>query len=173
MAAPHVSGTAALIFGKYPSLSAAGVRDALLRGVDRKSSLAGKTVSGGRLNARRALEAARKLVPTLDLSGPKRQRAAGTGSVAVYARCSQTCALVATGRLSFGGAARALGLKKVARSAGAGKRKKLILTLPRKVRATAKRALARGKHVIATVKVTATARRGNSMRARRAITLRR
>jgi subtilisin family serine protease len=173
MAAPHVSGTAALIFGKYPTLGAAGVKDALVRGVDRKPSLSGKTSSGGRLNARRALDLAGKLVPTLDLSGQTRQRGAGKGSVVVYARCSQTCALVATGRLSVSGSASVLGLKKIARSAAAGRRKKLVLTFPRRARATARRALASRKRVTARVNVIATDRRGNSIRAKRAIKLKR
>jgi len=166
-----VSGAAALIFAKYPSLGAAGVKDAILNGAEHKSSFAGKTVTGGRLNARMALDAASKLAPKLTLSGPTRQRAVGKGSIVVYARCTQTCALVASGGLSISGSARGIGLKKVARSAAGGKRKKLVLKLPRRAQATAKRALARHRRVFAKVSVIATDRDGYSIRGRRKVRL--
>ena len=54
-AAPHVAGVAALVKSKYPSLTDEGIKARILRGVDRKPGLSGKTVSGGRLNAARAL----------------------------------------------------------------------------------------------------------------------
>jgi thermitase len=56
MAAPHVSGTAVLMLSLDPSLSAAELKRRLLASVDRVPALAGKTVSGGRLNAGRALD---------------------------------------------------------------------------------------------------------------------
>ena len=55
MAAPHVAGAAALVLARSPGASVAEVRSALLGGVDLKPSLAGKTVTGGRLNAHRAV----------------------------------------------------------------------------------------------------------------------
>jgi subtilisin family serine protease len=57
MAAPHVAGVAALIWARAPWASVADVRWALLSSVDRIDALTGATVTGGRLNARRALEA--------------------------------------------------------------------------------------------------------------------
>jgi subtilisin family serine protease len=51
MAAPHVAGAAALAFAHRVGGTTASVRAALLGGVDRVSSLAGRTVTGGRLNA--------------------------------------------------------------------------------------------------------------------------
>jgi subtilisin family serine protease len=57
MAAPHVAGVAALIWARAPWASVADVRWALLSSVDRIDALSGTTVTGGRLNARRALEA--------------------------------------------------------------------------------------------------------------------
>jgi len=54
MAAPHVSGAAALLWGAYPDASPVRVREALLAGADPVSSLAGKTVTGGRLNVNNA-----------------------------------------------------------------------------------------------------------------------
>jgi subtilisin family serine protease len=173
MATPHVTGAAALILGKYPSLGVSGVRSALLRGVDRKPAFAGKTVSGGRLNLRKALDQASKLVPKLTLTGAATQRGASKGSVVVYARCSQTCALVATGRLSVSRSSSALGLKKIARSAAGGTRKRLALKLSRRALATAKSALARGRGVTAAVTVTATTVSGNSIKARRTIKFKR
>jgi subtilisin family serine protease len=173
MATPHVTGAAALILAKYPSLGVAGARSALLRGVDRKSAFAGRTASGGRLNLRKALEAARRLVPRLTVTGAARQRALGTGKVVVYARCSQTCALVATGSLSVSRSSAALRLKKIALSAGAGTRKKLALKLSRRAVGTAKRALARGRGVTAVVTVSAMTSQGNAIKARRTIKLRR
>lgn len=58
VAAPVVTGGAALVLSKAPSLTVAGLRDAVLGGVDQKPSLTGKTVTGGRLNLYRALHRA-------------------------------------------------------------------------------------------------------------------
>jgi subtilisin family serine protease len=55
MAAPHVSGVAALVWAQDAALSAAGVKDLLLSSVDVKSSLVDTVASGGRLNAFKAL----------------------------------------------------------------------------------------------------------------------
>jgi subtilisin family serine protease len=173
MATPHVTGAAALILAKYPNLGVSGVRSALLRGVDKKSAFTGKTVSGGRLNLKKALDQARKLVPSLTLTGAATQRGVSKGAVTVFARCSQTCALVATGGLSVSRSSNALGLKKIARSAAGGSRKRLSLKLSKRALATARRALARGRGVIATVTVNATTLSGNSMKARRTIRLKR
>ena len=51
MATPHVSGVAALAWAKNPGVSVAAVKTALLDGGDPKAALAGKSVSGRRLNA--------------------------------------------------------------------------------------------------------------------------
>jgi subtilisin family serine protease len=51
MAAPHASGAAALALAVDPMLSVTGLKNALLNSVDALASLAGKTVTGGRLNA--------------------------------------------------------------------------------------------------------------------------
>ena len=58
MAAPHVTGAAGLLFSLKPTATVTEVRDALLASVDPVASLAGKTVSGGRLDAAAALDAA-------------------------------------------------------------------------------------------------------------------
>lgn len=56
MATPHVSGVAALVWSLDPSLTPQGVKARVLAGVDLLSGLAGKTLTGGRLNARWAVE---------------------------------------------------------------------------------------------------------------------
>ena len=57
MAAPFVSGAAALYLSKFPQATADQVRGALLGSVDHLPTLAGKTVTGGRLNIANALGA--------------------------------------------------------------------------------------------------------------------
>jgi subtilisin family serine protease len=171
MSAPHVSGTAALILSKYPALGASGVREAIMGGADRKPALAGKTVTGGRLNANRALARAVRLVPSVELRASSRQRGAEKRGITVFARCVETCALTATGRVLVAGSSKVLGLRKVARSLPARKRAKLVLKLSGPAAAAARRALARHKPVSATVTATATDRRGNSARASRTIRL--
>lgn len=57
MATPHVAGAASLLLAASPALSATQVRDILLGSVDPVAALAGKSVSGGRLNLRAALAA--------------------------------------------------------------------------------------------------------------------
>lgn len=68
MSAPQVSGTAALMFSAKPGASVSEVKAALLGSVDPLPSLAGKTVSGGRLNARRALEHLLSISPKLTVA---------------------------------------------------------------------------------------------------------
>lgn len=60
LAAPYVSGVAALIKSLYPTMTANGLKKAILDGVDKVSSLSGKVSSGGRLNAYKALLSARE-----------------------------------------------------------------------------------------------------------------
>jgi subtilisin family serine protease len=171
MAAPHVSGVAALLLAKYPTLGTAGVREALLRGVDAKPAFAGKLATGGRLNARRALNAAARLVPEVTLTGPARQAISPDGTLVVYARCERRCAVVATGTLTAHGYASGAPLKKVARSLPARHRKRITVRLSRRALSAARRALARHRHVTATVSVTASDSHGNSIRRARNITL--
>jgi subtilisin family serine protease len=172
MAAPHVSGTAALIWSRYPTIGVGGVREAILRGVDVKPSLAGKTATGGRLNARRALDLAPSLLPRLELTGSARQRGTRKRAVVVFARCRKGCVLVANGRLSVAGSSRKVGLRKITRSLRGGRRR-LVIPLTRRALTRARRALARRKRVTALITLTATDRKGNSIRRRRAVTLRR
>ncbi len=93
MAAPHVTGTAALLFSLRPGASVTDVRKAILKGAEPLASLSLKTVTGGRLNAWWALDA---LLPldtriTSGPSGSVRATSAtfafdtnGTGNAASY-----------------------------------------------------------------------------------------
>ena len=55
MATPFVSGVAALLLGYYPGLEYWQAKNAIMDSVDKLSSLSGKCVSEGRLNAHKAL----------------------------------------------------------------------------------------------------------------------
>ncbi|MEO6334465.1 MAG: S8 family serine peptidase [Pyrinomonadaceae bacterium] len=55
MAAPHVSGVAALILASEPNMSVAKLRERILGTVDKLPSLEGKVATGGRLCAAQAL----------------------------------------------------------------------------------------------------------------------
>lgn len=55
MATPHVAGVAALILSKSPKMSVEKLREKLLSSVDKLPNLEGRIVSGGRLNASKAL----------------------------------------------------------------------------------------------------------------------
>jgi len=55
MAAPHVSGVAALVLAQHPAYTTAQVKAAILDNTDPISSLQGKVITNGRLNAARAL----------------------------------------------------------------------------------------------------------------------
>lgn len=57
MAAPHVSGTAALVLALFPGLNTTALKAQLLNTTDSLAALQGITASGGRLNARRAVGA--------------------------------------------------------------------------------------------------------------------
>jgi len=56
-AAPQVSGVAALVAARFPALTATGIKNQILAGADPLPSLAGRSVTGGRLNAPAALTA--------------------------------------------------------------------------------------------------------------------
>jgi thermitase len=55
MATPHVSGAAALLWAASPGVPVSQIKAALLDGVDPVAALAGRTVTGGRLNVLSAL----------------------------------------------------------------------------------------------------------------------
>jgi subtilisin family serine protease len=55
MATPYVSGVAALIIANQPNISVEMLKGRILSSVDKLDSLNGKVVSGGRINAAKAL----------------------------------------------------------------------------------------------------------------------
>lgn len=63
MATPHVAGVAALVAAYSPALMAAQIKQRILDNTDRSSTLSGKTVTGGRLNAYKSLSGVVPLEP--------------------------------------------------------------------------------------------------------------
>ena len=59
MATPFVAGVAALVLSVEPNLSVKELRERLFNTVDKLDSLQGKVVTGGRVNAARAVGAVR------------------------------------------------------------------------------------------------------------------
>jgi subtilisin family serine protease len=55
MATPHVTGVAALVLAKNPSFTTGQIKGRLLTSVDKKASLTGKVLTGGRINAHKAV----------------------------------------------------------------------------------------------------------------------
>ena len=54
MATPHVAGVAAFVFTAFPTATVAQVKSKILASVDKKASLTGKVLTGGRLNLYKA-----------------------------------------------------------------------------------------------------------------------
>ncbi len=92
MAAPHVTGAAGLLFSLKPSASVAEVKAALLGTVHPEAALAGRTVSGGRLDVSAALD---RLVPP-DTTIASRPSATATSRHATFAFGRLDAAVAAT-----------------------------------------------------------------------------
>ncbi len=56
MATPHVAGVAGLIKAQFPDIALRDIKDRILSSVDPVTGLSGKVLTGGRLNARNALD---------------------------------------------------------------------------------------------------------------------
>lgn len=65
MAAPHVTGTAALVWSRYPGQNWQAVKRALLNGADARADLAGLASSQARLNLRGSLARSRMNQPVI------------------------------------------------------------------------------------------------------------
>ncbi|SDS42692.1 S8 family serine peptidase [Opitutus sp. GAS368] len=72
MAAPHVSGACALVWAHFPAETYLSIRNRVLANTDPLPSLAGRTVSGGRLDLYQALTHAPPAVnlPTVTVTAP-------------------------------------------------------------------------------------------------------
>jgi subtilisin family serine protease len=80
MATPHVTGAVAVIAAAKPTASAAAIRDAILGSAVPTASLAGKTVTGGRLSLLDAINYSP--VPKLSVAGASRNEGnSGTSSL--------------------------------------------------------------------------------------------
>jgi len=89
MAAPHVSGAAALLLSAC-TLSTVELRSALLYNVDPIMGLASRTVSGGRLNVYKALRSCAPAMPTLALSTADAVLKATAGGASVKSTIAAT-----------------------------------------------------------------------------------
>jgi subtilisin family serine protease len=90
MATPHVAGVAALIAARFPGASPYGLKALLLRSVDPVASLAGKTTTGGRLNAFTAVSCANE--PKVWLGSPAQGFVAGVHDVIEIEVLGASCA---------------------------------------------------------------------------------
>jgi subtilisin family serine protease len=72
MATPHVAGAAALLLAVQPTWTTSDVRSAILANVDPVSNLNGRIVTGGRLNACRALPGCLTIFPLAASVPPSR-----------------------------------------------------------------------------------------------------
>ena len=75
MATPHVTGVAALLWAYAPNATRQQIKTAILNGTDAIAALAGKSVTGGRLNAAKALQqliapVSPPAAPTLNSASP-------------------------------------------------------------------------------------------------------
>jgi hypothetical protein len=77
-AAPLVTGTVALAFAARPQATVAEVKQAILESVDHRSGLSGKTLTGGRLNAYRALSDLIEMLPAAPPSSISAPTVSGT-----------------------------------------------------------------------------------------------
>jgi subtilisin family serine protease len=77
MATPHVAGAALLVLSACGSLNTAALKNTLLNNVDAVSSLAGKTITGGRLNVYKAVKSCAPVPASIVAYSGAGQTAAG------------------------------------------------------------------------------------------------
>ena len=86
MASPHVTGAAALLWSQNPTWTAQQVKNTLMQTGDSISALAGKTVSGKRLNVYNALVSSSVPSVTVDVSPTTVQEDGATDLVYTFTR---------------------------------------------------------------------------------------
>jgi serine protease len=84
MATPHVAGVAALVLASNSTLSTEELKSLLITSGDSKSALAGRTVSGRRLNAANALAQAGPPLPRFTLAATPSSLAINQADTATY-----------------------------------------------------------------------------------------
>jgi subtilisin family serine protease len=90
MATPHVTGAAALVMSHFPGATLYGTKALLMRSADVESSLAGSSVTDGRLNVFAALSCSS--TPEVVLSSPWNGFAAGIGDTIPIRVIGSNCA---------------------------------------------------------------------------------
>jgi subtilisin family serine protease len=84
MATPHVAGLAGLVTAYSPDLTSSQIKDTILTNVDQKSSMSGKILTSGRINAYRTLSSLGVVpvsVPIITSLSPSSTLAGGSGFV--------------------------------------------------------------------------------------------
>jgi subtilisin family serine protease len=99
MAAPHVSGAAALLASYNPNLSAASLKASLMNSVDALAQWNGVVKTGGRLNVARALQ--NPTVCTFTLSNASQSVSSVGGSFSFDVIAPQNCDFSITGNTSW------------------------------------------------------------------------
>ena len=102
-AAPHVAGVGGLVLSREPNLTTAQLRARLLDTVDPVPSMAGRTVTGGRLNARRAVGLPDPAAPG---TGPSGQPETTPGPQPAADRSAPRCSVRVQRRRSIAGVRR-------------------------------------------------------------------
>lgn len=99
MAAPHVTGAAVLYATQNPTASAAAIRDAMLTSAVQTDALAGKTVTGARLDAQKMLGSAGGTVPPPPSSGTDLYGTSGSDTLVGTAADEFICGVPQLGTL--------------------------------------------------------------------------
>jgi glucose/arabinose dehydrogenase len=149
-----------LLFGRdgrlYLSTGDGGTQDDPEGDAQSLGSLLGKTL---RLDVGVSAAAVDTVAPRLRTQVKRRQRVLRLRGAVVYARCSESCAVIAGGRLRIAG--HEYRLKRHGKIAAANKRTRLKVPLARKGRKRVRRALARHRKVSIRVSVRARDATGN------------